>query len=168
MIHSDLQYQQTKSWIEHCLDIFIYNKWSSSKHISHYKHYPIVDNVWELRDVIQSKHIRTTVITPYTHHVTFGVREAVVINSTLHHPSHGGKYRIYLKLRNSELRNSPPGTHPRGTLLVNSNIDGSSSRPRFVFPFYLSTVIKPKASDYLSYSVYLWSSTTPLTVFVVT
>ena len=91
-----------------------------------------------------------------------------MINSTLHHPSHGGKYRIYLKLRNSELRNSPPGTHPRGTLLVNSNIDGSSSRPRFVFPFYLSTAINPKASDYLPYSVYLWSSTISLTVFVVT
>ena len=37
-----------------------------------------------------------------------------------------------------------------------------------LFLFYLSSAINTKASDYLSYSVYLWSFTTPLTVFVVT
>ena len=151
MIHSDNQYQQTKSWVEHCLDILIYNTWSSSKHVSHYKHYPIVDDVWGLRDVTQSKHICTTVITPYTHHVIFGVRETVVINSTLHHPSHGGKYKnnnnvtwqcVTVGVTQPPSGNTPPGHTTRvfkcRRLVLSASV---------CFCFYLSSVNDTKASD---------------------
>ena len=65
----------------------------------------------EYFDMRHTVNIYTSVITPNTHHVTFGVREVVVINSTLHHPSHGGIMSTSVTVRVTKLlsRDYTPG-----------------------------------------------------------
>ena len=65
----------------------------------------------EYFDMRHTVNIYTSVITPNTHHVTFGVREAVVINSTLHHLSHGGIMSTSVTVRVTKLlpRDYTPG-----------------------------------------------------------
>ena len=65
----------------------------------------------EYFDMRHTVNIYTSVITPNTHHVTFGVREVVVINSTLHHLSHGGNMSTSVTVRVTNLlpRDYTPG-----------------------------------------------------------
>ena len=136
MIHNDLQCQQTQSWVEHCLDIHIYTLQY------HHRNTYLITNIMrslmmcEYFDMRHTVNMYTSVITSNTHHVTFDVREAVVINSTLHHLSHGGFLSTSVTVRVTKLlsREHTPGVHY-------THIQISMARPLALGLFFFLPVV---------------------------
>ena len=103
---------------KHSLGLNIVLMYTSTLQYHHRNTYLITNIIRSLMmceyfDMRHTVNIYTSVITPNTHHVTFGVREDVVINSTLHHLSHGGFLSTSVTVRVTKLlsREHTPGVH---------------------------------------------------------